>query len=262
MILRKIDGDKSISSIDSVKITIMLTVRITVTLMLMLTMGMTMMVMLRQFKWRQRPWSRGVKVWTRGDDGNDLEASGLSTRSIYNTVLFLFQITKKWLYAKMICLEWKYTVKVECTYQNAECYSKCRSKPTMSYHERTKKHDFNSTFNCVYYLKMDYPHHSETFVFEHTWLKSVWALGGLYNCASPRPRWWWRPLPTWWCMCSRRRRNKNSFSAAFGIHGLLRAKTVRCLRIVSKCVEAITPSLKNRNLLISRSLLPNLDIVL
>ena len=107
---------------------------------------------------------------------------------------------------------------------------------------------------------MDFPHHSETFVFEHTWLKSVWALGGLYNCASPRP--WWRPLPTWWCMSSRRRRNKNSFSAAFGIHGLLRAKTVRCLRIVSKCEEAITPSPKNRNLLISRSLLPNLDIVL
>ena len=88
MILPKIDVEKSISSIDSVKITIMLTVRITVTLMLMLTMGMTMMVMLRQFKWRQRPWSRGVKVWTRGDDGNDLEASGLSTRSILQNSSF------------------------------------------------------------------------------------------------------------------------------------------------------------------------------
>ena len=228
-------------------------------LMLMLTVRMTMMAMLRQFKWRQRPWSRGVKVWTRGDDGNDLEASGLSTRSILQySSSFCCKITtnifmQKWfVYSENITLKFYYA--------HIKCYSKCRSKPTMSYHERTKKHDFNSTFNCVYYLKMDFPHHCETVVFEHTWLKSVWALGGLYNCASPR--WWWRPLPTWWCMCSRWRRNKNSFSAAFGIHGLLRAKTVRCLRIVSKCVEAITPSPKNRNLLISRSLLPNLDIVL
>ena len=123
----------------SVRITIMLMVRMTVMYMFMLTMGMTMMVMLRQFKWRQRPWSRGAKVWTRGDDGNDLEASGLSTRSILQySSSFCCKITTNIFMQKWFVYSENITLKFYYAHAHIKCYSKCRSKPTMSYHERTK----------------------------------------------------------------------------------------------------------------------------